>query len=489
MKKRITLIIGLMAICVAGVIGLQLFWNYQNYRSTVKNFDHDINEALHTAVDRELDARQQLLINQMKRWMKEPSFVTITCDTVDRKHNTVFTMRDTHPYTPKEKGISLSIQTFKAQLATITPEAKEFFINYFAENIVRRDLKKGFVYYYTQRLGDSLEHAQAISRVNHQLLKHFYKQELTARNISSAFKINLQQTSNKQYCLTQSVNASLRRPYEKEWVKAEFESPGLYFIRQMKWIVLATLLLIVVIIACFAYTTRTLLTQHKLAELKNDFINNMTHELNTPLASIKITVEALNTFCHNPAQLKDYLGIISYQTNKLTDLTHQILNTNALVHAKNTSRLPVSLNTLLKDSVKVMAPQISIRKVELLVDEQADLTVNANRESLLNVFNNIIDNALKYNTSNYPALSILLTRQGHHAAVLFADNGPGIPHEYRSRIFEQFFRIPQGNQHDVKGYGLGLNYVKQMIEACNGRVQVTDNSPNGSIFTLLFPLA
>jgi two-component system phosphate regulon sensor histidine kinase PhoR len=487
MKKRVTLIIGLMAVCVAGVIGLQLFWNYQNYRSTIKNFYHDINEALSIAVDRELDARQQVLITRMSHWMNDSSLITITCNTHNRRQKTVFTMRDVHPYNAKEKGISLSINQFKPQLNSITPQAKQYFINHFTNNIVRRDLKKGFIYYYTQRLGDSLEHAFFTSKLNLLNLKQLYRQELNQCNIHSAFALNTKAVNSRRY-LTHIVNASLRRPYEKELVKAGFDSPGLYFIRQMKWIVLATLLLISVIVACFAYTTRTLLSQHKLAELKNNFINNMTHELNTPIASIKITVEALNTFSRNPALLKDYLGIISYQTDKLTNLTQQILDINTLVRAKNIKRSPVNLNTLIKKSIAEMAPQLSTCKVELAMDEKSDFTINANSENLLSVFKNITDNALKYNTSACPKLSIRLARQGRHAAVLFADNGPGVPHEYQDDIFEQFFRVPHGNQHDVKGYGLGLSYVKQVMEAHQGQVQVSDNYPSGSIFTLLFPL-
>ncbi|WP_342648619.1 HAMP domain-containing sensor histidine kinase [Mucilaginibacter sp. CSA2-8R] len=486
MKKRITLVIGLMAVCVTSVIGLQLFWNYQNYRNTIKNFDHDINEALRTAVDREMDQRQKTIVKRATQWMNDTSFITITCKIQEPTHQTVFTMRDVHPFDAKEKGIRLSIKAFKPRLKSITPEAKLYFIQHVANNIILSDLKKGFVYYYTQRLGDSLEHAFLMSKVNLPMLKKGYDQELKQFGINSAFELYTSATDKQPY-LTQPVNASLRRPYEKEWVKAGFDSPSLYFVRQMKWIVLATLFLIVVIIACFAYTVSTLLSQHKLAELKNNFINNMTHELNTPLASIKITVEALNTFSHTPAQLNDYLGIISYQTEKLTTLTHQILNINKLIRATNTFYLAISLNALVKESLIMMAPHINAGNANVTFDNKMDIAIDADSDSLLNVCCNLIDNALKYNTTSRPDLSITLTRQNTYAVVQFADNGPGIPSEYRNQIFEQFFRIPQGNQHDVKGFGLGLSYVKQVMEAHRGHIKVNDNRPCGSVFTLLFP--
>jgi len=488
MKRHINLIIILMAVCIIAVTGLQLFWNYQNYRSMIKNFNHDINQALQTAVDQELDARQQVIINQMKGWMSDTSFVKITCNTNNRQHKTVFTMRDVHPYSTKEKGISLSVNTFKPQLNTITPAAKQFFINHFANNIVLSDLKKGFIYYYTQRLGDSLQHAFFTSKLDLLQLKRLYKQELFTLNISSAFFIN-PLVENSSSFITRSVNSSLRRPYEKEWVKAGFKTPGLYFIRQMKWVVLTTLILVVVIVLCFGYTTRILLSQHKLAELKNNFINNMTHELNTPLSSIKITVEALNTYNQNPTRLKEYLGIISYQTERLSELSHQILNTNTIVRLKNQNLKPVILNALIKQSLEVMSPQIEKCGARLSVEASAETIVNADSESLINAFNNIIDNALKYKTSEQPVLSISITKNKHYAEVNFADNGPGIPQKYHSHVFDQFFRVPYGNQHDVKGYGLGLSYVKEVMLAHHGKVYISANTSNGSTFTLQFPFA
>lgn len=142
-------------------------------------------------------------------------------------------------------------------------------------------------------------------------LDSIYRKILLSKAIRTSFSLNTRDTSGRLF-LTQPVNADFRRPYQKELVRATFESPDSYFLKTMKWVILSTFGLIAVCLICFGYTARTLLSQHKLAGLKDDFINNMTHELNTPISSIKITAEALKTFDYEPGRQQEYLDIIGY---------------------------------------------------------------------------------------------------------------------------------------------------------------------------------
>ena len=139
-----------MTLCVAGITGLQLYWNYQNYQSTTKSFSHDINEALRVAVDREIDSRNDSIVAKFKTWLYDTSVVQITVDRKNRKHETVFHMKDTHPMNKNERGVSLGIKDFKEPLDSITPKAKKIFIDHFTGVLVKEDLKKGIVYFYTQ---------------------------------------------------------------------------------------------------------------------------------------------------------------------------------------------------------------------------------------------------------------------------------------------------------------------------------------------------
>ena len=488
MKRHVNVILVLMSLCVVGIIGLQLFWNYQNYTRTVNAFRHDTNESLNTAVNLEMDQRRQQLINQTKGWLADTSFITITCDTKNRDSNTVFHINDTHPKFAGSTGISFGLGDFKPKLKRITPEAKQILINHFADRTVRKDLRKGFIYYYTQRLGDSLNKAHTKSRVSMHSLDSLYKKVLASKDIRASFRLNPGDTTGAIF-MTKSVNTSFARPYEKVLVRAGFESPDAYFLKTMKWVIISTLLLITIVLLCFGYTAKTLLSQHKLAELKDDFINNMTHELNTPLASIKITAEALKTFDYQPDQQDEYLNIISYQTEKLTDLTAQILNTNRLTKSTTENWQPVDVKTLVGKAIQDLSVRYNPQQAVITYQPGAEpLLIYGEAGGLLNVFTNIIDNAMKYTSkSRRPALDIRLLVRDKWVEIDFADNGIGIPAEYQTKVFEPFFRVPQGEIHDVKGYGLGLNYVSQVIRQHRGSIRVQPNQPCGSQFSIQLP--
>ena len=330
MKPPINLILVLMSLCVGGIIGLQLFWNYQNYQATVQTFEHQINALLQAAVEEEIGLRHQQLVNHFKGWLADTSLITITCDTHSRDSSTVFYIRDRDPVHPATKPLTLGISYFKEKLKRITPAAKAVVIQHVGERILKGDLQKGIVYYYTPRLGDRLQRAFTHSQVHMDMLKAIYQRKLDAAAVPASF--TLEPTGQaKGVFRTRPVNTDLRRPYQQALVQAGFEPPGRYFLKTMKWVLISTLLLVVVTLLCFAYTARTLLSQRKLAALKDQFINNMTHELNTPLASIQLTTEALRTFDYPPQVRQDYLAIIGYQTQKLTQLTAQVLQTNRLV--------------------------------------------------------------------------------------------------------------------------------------------------------------
>lgn len=475
-----------MSLCVAGITGLQLFWNYQNYRNTVKTFNHDINDALNTAVNKEIDQRQQKIISVFKQWLADTSFVMITCNIDNRNSITAFHIMDSHPYLKGEKGITLSFIDFKEKLKQITPSAKAYFIERFSNTRLRSDLINGDVYYYTQRLGDSLSNIYAKSKLNTVSLCELYKAELSLKGINTSFNLTKAASNNSNLFLTNQVNAALRRPYQKELIQAAFQSPGVYFIKEMKWIIISSFLLIAITITCFAYTLKTLLSQHKLAELKDDFINNMTHEINTPVSSIKITTEALKTFDLDQRTRKEYLDIISYQAEKLTTLTEQILNISKLGQVKTESNTRIELNKLIRNAIYDIGPLDNDRIINFQPVHQ-EIYIWGDASSILNSFINIIDNALKYN-EGIASVDIKLSSNKNTVEVIFTDNGIGIPVEYRDKIFDKFFRVPKGNTHDVKGYGLGLNYVKQTIEQHRGSIAVRANVSCGSIFTIRLPL-
>ncbi len=478
-----------MSLCVTGITGLQLFWNYQNYKNTVATFKHDINAALNTAVDREMDQRQQKMVVVFKRWMADTSFVTITCNVQNRDSTTVFNMKDTHPYSKGERGISLGLTYFKEKLRHITPKAKTMFISHFGDFIVKEDLKKGIVYFYTQRLGDSLSKIYDASHINLASLNLLYKQELLAKNISTTFKLNPANNDEQHPFLTQKVNAALRRPFLKEFVIAGFESPGSYFFRQMKWLLITSLLLIGITLFCFAYTVKTLLSQHKLAKLKDDFVNNMTHELKTPVATINIAAEAIQDFNLSKDSADEYLGIIRYQAANLSTLIDQILKSVVIEQeATSINLVKTDINSLLNQLIMEYKPQSNLINAAInykQADKNAMVMIDA--PLIKNAVANLLDNALKYGGTG-TQVTINHKIENNTILISIADNGPGIPLQYQDKVFERFFRIPAGNVHNVKGYGLGLSYAKSIVERHKGTLTLISKETQGTEFIISIPL-
>lgn len=476
-----------MITCVGGLIGLQLFWNYQNYNNTVKVFDHDINESLFKAVSAETTERQNSIIKQFKSWLGDPALITITADHNNRDSNTVFYIRDTHPRFSEDRNhkIMFGLTDFREKLDFITPEARKVLIEHFAERILRRDLEKGIVYNYTQLLGDSLHKVFDKSEASMAAIHRHFRRELSRRGIHAEFLLT--RGKNNSEFNSRAVNASFRKPYKRDLIYAGFESPGSYFIREMKWVVISSLFLIAICIFAFVYTLKTLLSQQKLTELKDDFVSNMTHELNTPIASIKITAEALKTFQHPGQTRLDYLNIISHQAEKLSDLTSQILNSDRFgPHASDLEK--INLYELIKHAIHDLGPQLAKNHAVITFDPPFKAyIIKGVYQSLHNTMTNLIDNALKYSVQE-PLIRIRLSRVHHQYHITVSDNGIGIPAIYKDQVFEKFFRVPNGNRHEVKGFGLGLNYVKQTILWHKGSVQVSDNEPYGSIFLIKLPV-
>ena len=487
MKQRLSLILTLMALCIGGIIGLQLFWNYQNYQATVKSFQYEINQTLTQAVDQEKAERRQALINQLKRWLADTTFIQITCDMKNADSNTVFHINDRYPKFKGSSGFTFGIADFKPRLTRLSPSVKTMVINQFADRRVRQDLQEGMIYYYTPRLGDRLIRAWDQSHVRLSALHRIYQDKLVAKGIDAPFYLTPTRQGGNGYW-TQPVATSSRKTYSNEWVRARFEPPAAYFVKTMKWVILSTFLLVAISLFCFGYTAKTLLTQHQLAQLKDDFINNMSHELNTPLASIKITAEALKAFNHPPEGQKKYLDIITYQTDKLTGLTAQILTANRRITSPDEPWQAVDVGQLLEQAIHELSQRYTLADAWISYRPPSKpVLVNARITSLMAAFINLLENAIKY-SSTHPQLGICLRTKNRWVDIGFADNGMGIPVEYRTKIFDPFFRVPTGNVHDVKGYGLGLSYVRQILIQHGGSIRVEANEPQGSIFWICLPL-
>ncbi len=265
-----------------------------------------------------------------------------------------------------------------------------------------------------------------------------------------------------------------------------------YVLQSLGWMITGSILFTLIIITAFFLTIRTLLRQKKLGDMKNDFINNMTHELKTPLATISLAVDALKNekVLGNPEKLGYFTTMIKDENKRMNKHVESILQ------AAQMERQEVQLNLRelhVHDIIRNVLTnlQLQIEEKQGKVDVQLAATndlMDADEVHLTNLINNLVDNALKYSKDDSFQLHISTKNMGKFIRITVEDHGIGMNKETLARVFEKFYRAHTGNVHNVKGFGLGLSYVKTMVEAHGGKVKADSIVGKGSTFTVDLPL-
>jgi len=247
---------------------------------------------------------------------------------------------------------------------------------------------------------------------------------------------------------------------------------------------------ILIVILFLGYAIFVMLRQKRLSEVKTDFINNMTHELKTPISTISLSSEALlrSDDSTEPARLKQYAQIIYDENQRLKNQVERVLQLAKL--NKNEVKLnksSVDIHEIISTAEDVFQLSLDQNNASFNIDLSATkCTVMGDEVHLTNVIYNLIDNALKYSPEQ-PQINISTSSSDKGIQIAVKDNGIGIPKEAQKHVFEQFYRVSTGNVHDVKGFGLGLYYVKVIAEAHRGKIAVQSQSGKGTTFTLFIP--
>ncbi|PTQ95659.1 two-component system phosphate regulon sensor histidine kinase PhoR [Mucilaginibacter yixingensis] len=250
--------------------------------------------------------------------------------------------------------------------------------------------------------------------------------------------------------------------------------------------------LLLILIFCFGFTIFSILRQKKISEMKTDFINNMTHEFKTPVSTIMIASEALKDedIASDKTRIARLANVIYEENARLGSHIERVLNIARI--EKNDFRLdikPVDVNEMITAVVDSMSLKLQKYGAQTTMHLDAmDALIEADELHFSNVIYNLIDNAIKY-SRNAPEITINTFNTKGQLVIVVADKGIGMSREHQARIFEQFYRVPTGNLHDVKGFGLGLSYVNTIIKRLDGDISVRSEKEKGSEFELRFPLA
>lgn len=265
-----------------------------------------------------------------------------------------------------------------------------------------------------------------------------------------------------------------------------------FLLESMSWMIAGSVLFTLVICTAFFITVHTMLRQKKLSEIKSDFINNMTHEFKTPLATISLAVDALkNEKVWSSKEKMDYFsGIIKDENKRMNKQVETILQAALLDKQEVQLNLkPQHVHEVISRVTENFRLQMEDKKgrAELHLNAAKDL-IEADEVHFTNLISNLVDNGVKYSKDTGLLIKVCTQNTGSTIRIKIEDNGIGMTKETLNRIFEKFYRAHTGNVHNVKGFGLGLSYVKAMVEAHKGKIKAESTPGKGSAFTLEFPL-
>ncbi|NOT50927.1 MAG: HAMP domain-containing histidine kinase [Chitinophagaceae bacterium] len=313
-----------------------------------------------------------------------------------------------------------------------------------------------------------------------------YRMTLKAEKLDIPFSILRQENVMTEEPTAGAVTIGFSKPVT---YKLNLGNTFPYLLKKISLPILFSVILLGITILSFVLLYRNLLRQRRLAALKNEFISNITHELKTPIATVGVAIEALKNFnaINDPQRTKEYLDISSNELQRLGLLVDKVLKLSMFEKKEIDLKFEtINLKTVVDEVVASLRLQLEKYHARVTVTSQGDTIMKGDMLHLQSVVFNLLDNALKYGKKE-PAIDVTVKQESENIVLCITDNGIGMAQEYKDKIFDKFFRIPHGDTHNAKGYGLGLSYVAQVIQKHNGTISVDSQPGIGTKFTITLP--
>jgi two-component system phosphate regulon sensor histidine kinase PhoR len=485
--KRIRLIIGLMSLALIGIISLQVYWIGWNIRLNEGQFDKNVFEALNKVANR-LQIYEDMQVQEALNASRQQS------------------------NSQANRNIRQAAKYLENGYAARRVEQKDSLPNPVGEGETFEDNINRWEYMKVLQLVDAKPLAERISL---DLLNRCVREEIENRGIKSVYQYGVYSESRSSYVIVNDhfvvedngpqvshggAPTLFNSPYKVSLFTQDIQSPGylsLYFPNRTRLVlgsVLGTLFLSIVftgiILFCFWYTIRVIYRQKQLSEMKTDFINNMTHEFKTPIATISLAADSIGSpmVLNNPDRIKRFIDIIRQENRRMNSQVERVLQM-ALIDKKDFELTigEMNMHEVIQQAVDNFSLQVEKREGTIRVDFQANKPViEGDATHLASIIHNLLDNANKYSPEK-PDIIISTRNVPMGLEITVQDHGQGISKEARKNIFDKFYRVHTGDLHDVKGFGLGLSYVKAIMTAHKGLIDVKSEVGKGSSFILTFP--
>ncbi len=535
-KKNIFLVIILMTLALIGLISLQLFWVKNAIIIEENNFKRSVNDAMsivitklekkeiseHFEKNREkiklfytIDSLNKLLIREQQKYPgidklasgyetneNKKSKIEITSwDLVDGEailsHDTnlVYNEDQSGNYENTSKTGTEKLDIDKTILRDYN------LIKSKRDQLLRKSALLEDIFGDVINMGNF---KPIEKRIDPYLLDSLIYEELTNKNIKTEYEFGIYSPSRGQLIVQKTgkyKSELLKRNFtyvlfpsdiymNPEYLVLYFPKERSYLLLQLLVLLIASILMIVIIIYSFGYTIFTIFRQKKLSEIKNDFVNNMTHEIKTPISTISLACEALTDkdIQKSTEMFENYVSMIKHENKRLESLVEHILQTATL------ERGQLVLNKELIDLHKIIEQAVNnvgfhvMQKSGVINQElnAAKHEIMADKVHITNLIYNLLDNANKYSPEK-PKIIISTENTKLGVIIKVKDNGIGISKANQKKIFEKFSRVPTGNVHNVKGFGLGLSYVKAIVDKHQGYIKIESELKKGSVFIVFLP--
>ncbi|OIQ39663.1 MAG: hypothetical protein BM563_04040 [Bacteroidetes bacterium MedPE-SWsnd-G1] len=483
--KKHQWIIILIAVTIVTTIAVQFYWNYKNYIDNKTRVNNEIQNSLDNAID------------EYYSTISKDKFLTIVSyDSINNNHNLFANFQSDISDTSLNSKRKFKINSL--EIKTDDPEEFEKMpdlINQLLfdgdsmgfEDLNEKDTlieKRPLRIYHDKKNTDSLRVLKGIQSVmiafstdsiNMKQLDSLFLNQLAKNSISTPYyfefkdRDSILQTNNiERLKFDYKVGSKSTYLRDHQSFITFYKDPTAAALRKSSFGILLSFILSSAVILCLIYLLKIINQQKKLSEIKNDLISNITHEFKTPITTIGIALEGLQNFdaIKSPERAQSYVSMSQEQLIKLNLMVEKLLETATLKNGQFTLEKEradvVSLIKSISEKQRIANPSATIQFSSALKSKEFNLDILHFENAILN----LIDNAIKYGNG---LVEILIQDD---ASVLIMDNGPGIPQNEQKKIFEQFYRIPTGNVHDVKGFGIGLHYTKKIIEKHEGNISV-----------------
>jgi len=536
-KQYITIVSIIITIALIGMVGIQLYWIKNAIKVKEANFDRSVNEAVSNVIYKleKIDLARQIqtfnkqsekffyIIDSINNSIYKDFKKTISKNKHKQNNFNIYSSTSVqYGYTLREdisnvrsydsdyvkisapnkiyKGISA---TNKQYSLSVKPPKIEYEHNELSGEFEKFFNRTDIVSEIFENLFN-VQHQQSIEkRIDLKVLDSLIQLELLNKGITTSYEFGIYNPSNTSLLVekTGKYHNELMNKSMKFFLYPNdlFTNPHfllIYFPNQKKflltqmWVMLSiSAALMMIIIFLFFFTIITIIKQKKLSEMKNDFINNMTHEFKTPISTISLACEALNDndIIKTKELSENYINIIRDENNRLGLLSERILQTALLEKGQLKLKLEqINLTDIIINVINNIKLQIENKGGQIITAfENRNVFIYGDKVHITNVFYNLIDNAGKYSTEK-PVIKVKTSQNHSTVSVVIEDNGIGISKANQKRIFEPLFRVHTGNVHNVKGYGLGLAYVKMIVEKHHGKVSVESEMKKGSKFSIVF---